>query len=72
MSGAARSASPAARRQAGQRFLSQAVVVAKDVAARDRLQAKLEKMMSEQMPSVVGRVSPLELGPPVARRCNTG
>ncbi|HEV3493042.1 MAG TPA: efflux RND transporter permease subunit, partial [Reyranella sp.] len=46
-------------------FFAQAVVVAKDVAARDRLQAKLEKMMSEQMPSVVGRVSPLELGPPV-------
>jgi len=46
-------------------FFSQAVVVAKDVAARDRLQAKLEKLMSEQMPSVVGRVSPLELGPPV-------
>ena len=46
-------------------FFSQAVVVAKDVAARDRLQAKLEKVMAEQMPSVVGRVSPLELGPPV-------
>ncbi|MBY0320491.1 MAG: efflux RND transporter permease subunit [Reyranella sp.] len=46
-------------------FFSQAVVVAKDVAARNRLQAKLEKLMSEQMPSVVGRVSPLELGPPV-------
>src|SRR6267154_2483643 len=46
-------------------FFAQAVVVAKDVAARDRLQSKLEKMMSEQMPSVVGRVSPLELGPPV-------
>ena len=46
-------------------FFSQAVVVAKDVAARDRLQGKLEKLMSEQMPSVVGRVSPLELGPPV-------
>jgi len=46
-------------------FFSQAVVVAKDVAARDRLQAKIEKLMSEQMPSVVGRVFPLELGPPV-------
>ncbi|HEY4167851.1 MAG TPA: efflux RND transporter permease subunit [Reyranella sp.] len=46
-------------------FFSQAVVVAKDVAARDRLQAKIEKFMSEQMPSIVGRVSPLELGPPV-------
>src|SRR6185436_1408535 len=46
-------------------FFSQAVVVAKDVAARDRLQAKLEQALAEQMPSVVGRVSPLELGPPV-------
>jgi multidrug efflux pump subunit AcrB len=46
-------------------FFSQAVVVAKDVAARDRLRANIEKFMSEQMPSVVGRVSPLELGPPV-------
>jgi len=46
-------------------FFSQAVVVAKDVAARERLRAKLEKFISEQMPSVVSRVSPLELGPPV-------
>ena len=46
-------------------FFSQAVVVAKDVAARDRLQAKLEKALAEQLPSVVSRVSPLELGPPV-------
>ena len=46
-------------------FFSQAVVVAKDVAARDRLQARLEKMMAERLPDVVGRVFPLELGPPV-------
>ena len=46
-------------------FFSQSVVVAKDVAARDRLQARLEKMMADQMPNVVGRVFPLELGPPV-------
>jgi multidrug efflux pump len=46
-------------------FFSQAVVVAKNVAARARLQAKLEKDMAEQLPSVVSRVSPLELGPPV-------
>ena len=46
-------------------FFAQAVVVAKDVAARERLQAKLEKALAEQFPSVVGRVSPLELGPPV-------
>ncbi len=46
-------------------FFSQAVVVAKDVAARERLQAKLERALAEQLPSVVARVSPLELGPPV-------
>src|SRR5271169_5978613 len=46
-------------------FFSQVVVSAKDVAARDRLHAKLEKELAEQLPSVVARVSPLELGPPV-------
>lgn len=46
-------------------FFSQAVVVAKDVAARDRLHAKLEKTLAEQLPGAVVRVSPLELGPPV-------
>ena len=46
-------------------FFSQAVVVAKDVAARERLQARLEKELAAQLPSVVFRVSPLELGPPV-------
>ncbi len=46
-------------------FFSQAVVVAKDVAARERLHAMLERKLAEQLPSVVARVSPLELGPPV-------
>jgi multidrug efflux pump subunit AcrB len=46
-------------------FFSQAVIVAKDVAARERLQAKLEKVLADDFPSVVGRVYPLELGPPV-------
>ena len=36
-----------------------------DVAARDRLRAKLEKVLAEDFPSAVGRVYPLELGPPV-------
>jgi multidrug efflux pump len=44
---------------------AQAVVVAKSVAARERLQAGLEKALPEKMPGVVARVSPLELGPPV-------
>ncbi|WP_294532643.1 efflux RND transporter permease subunit [uncultured Rhodoblastus sp.] len=46
-------------------FFSQSVVVAKDVAARDRLHALLETKLAEDLPSVVSRISPLELGPPV-------
>jgi multidrug efflux pump subunit AcrB len=46
-------------------FFSQAVIVAKDVDARERLQLKLEKVLANDFPSVVGRVYPLELGPPV-------
>jgi multidrug efflux pump subunit AcrB len=46
-------------------FFSQAVVIAKDVAARERLHALLERRLAEEMPSVVARISPLELGPPV-------
>jgi multidrug efflux pump subunit AcrB len=46
-------------------FFTQSVVIAKDVAARDRLQARLEKHLAEEFPAAVSRVSPLELGPPV-------
>ena len=46
-------------------FFAQAVVVAKNVAARERLRARLEKLMTTDFPNVVGRISPLELGPPV-------
>ncbi|SEG30143.1 efflux RND transporter permease subunit [Bosea lathyri] len=46
-------------------FFSQAVIVAKDVPARDRLQAKLEALLANDFPNVVGRIYPLELGPPV-------
>jgi multidrug efflux pump len=46
-------------------FFSQAVIVAKDVPARERLRAKLEKALADDFPSVVGRIYPLELGPPV-------
>ncbi len=46
-------------------FFAQAVIVAKDVDARERLRAKLEKLLANEFPNVVGRVSPLELGPPV-------
>jgi multidrug efflux pump subunit AcrB len=46
-------------------FFTQAVIVANDVAARERLRLKLEKVLSDEFPSAVSRVSPLELGPPV-------
>ena len=46
-------------------FFAQAVIVANDIDARERLQPRLEALLAEQFPQVVGRVSPLELGPPV-------
>ncbi|MCC6777831.1 MAG: efflux RND transporter permease subunit, partial [Hyphomicrobiales bacterium] len=46
-------------------FFSQIIIVAKDVAARERLRAKLENALANDFPSVVGRIYPLELGPPV-------
>jgi multidrug efflux pump subunit AcrB len=46
-------------------FFAQAVLVAKDVPARDRLKVKLEKLLADEFPNVVARVYPLELGPPV-------
>jgi multidrug efflux pump subunit AcrB len=46
-------------------FFGQLVIVTKDIAARQRLQPRLEKLLADEFPSVVGRVSPLELGPPV-------
>jgi multidrug efflux pump len=46
-------------------FFSQAVIVAKDVDARNRLQEKLEEALARDFPNAVARVSPLELGPPV-------
>ena len=46
-------------------FFSQAVIVAKDVEARKRLQEKLERLLADEFPGLVSRVAPLELGPPV-------
>jgi len=46
-------------------FFSQVVIVAKDVAARERLEVRLEKLLAERFPESVSRVAPLELGPPV-------
>ena len=46
-------------------FFAQSVVVTKDIDARERVRKRLEKVLEERFPSVVARVSPLELGPPV-------
>ncbi len=46
-------------------FFAQAVIVAKDVPARERLREKLVKVLANDFPNVVGRIYPLELGPPV-------
>ena len=47
-------------------FFSQFVVIAKDVAARERLRAKLERVLQDDFPERRDAASsPLELGPPV-------
>jgi multidrug efflux pump subunit AcrB len=46
-------------------FFSQFVVIAKDIAARERLRSKLERVLAEDFPGAVTRTVPLELGPPV-------
>jgi multidrug efflux pump subunit AcrB len=46
-------------------FFSQAVIVAADVEARERLRQKLELELAERFPELVSRIYPLELGPPV-------
>ena len=46
-------------------FFGQLVVVTKGLPQRERVKAKLEKALATEFPSVVGRIYPLELGPPV-------
>jgi multidrug efflux pump subunit AcrB len=46
-------------------FIAQLVVVAKDLEARDRLKAKLDRAFEQEFEDVTVRVSLLELGPPV-------
>jgi multidrug efflux pump len=46
-------------------FFGQLVVVTKGLQQRERFKAKLEQALATEFPSVVGRVYPLELGPPV-------
>ena len=46
-------------------FMAETVVVAKDLEARDRVQARLEALFADSFPDVTARISRLELGPPV-------
>ena len=46
-------------------FFNQIVIIAKDVAARQRLAIRLEALLAREFPGTVSRVHPLELGPPV-------
>lgn len=46
-------------------YFAQAVVVTKGIRQREQVKARLEKALATEFPSVVGRVYPLELGPPV-------
>ena len=46
-------------------FMAEIVVVAKDLEARDRVQARLETLFADDFPDVTARISRLELGPPV-------
>ncbi len=46
-------------------YFAQLVVVSKGLQPRERVKAKLEQALANEFPSVVSRVYPLELGPPV-------
>jgi multidrug efflux pump subunit AcrB len=46
-------------------FLAQYVIVTKDLKARERVLKRLEQTVRDNFPSVVARIYPLELGPPV-------
>ena len=46
-------------------FVAETVVVARDLEARDRVQARLASLLAKDFPDVTARISRLELGPPV-------
>ena len=46
-------------------FFSQAVIVTKGLEQRERVRVRLEEALANDFPSAIGRVYPLELGPPV-------
>ncbi len=46
-------------------YFAQVVVVTKGLEQRERVKSKLERALAADFPNAVGRVYPLELGPPV-------
>jgi multidrug efflux pump subunit AcrB len=46
-------------------FFTQTVIVAKSLQARERVRARLERTLADELPMVLARIHPLELGPPV-------
>jgi multidrug efflux pump subunit AcrB len=44
---------------------AQTVIVTKGLAARERVRARLERLLEPRLPMVIARLYPLELGPPV-------
>ena len=46
-------------------FFAQAIIVTKSLKAREQVRKRLEAALQEKFPEAVGRVFPLELGPPV-------
>jgi len=46
-------------------FFSETIVVTKSLKAREQVKQRLEAALQEKFPEAVGRISPLELGPPV-------
>jgi multidrug efflux pump subunit AcrB len=46
-------------------FFAQIVIVTKGLEQRERVKARLEQSLATEFPNAVGRVYPLELGPPV-------
>jgi multidrug efflux pump subunit AcrB len=46
-------------------FFTETVIVTKSLEARERVRKRLEEALQQKFPEVVGRIYPLELGPPV-------
>jgi len=46
-------------------YFAQAVVVTRGIEQRERVRARLEQALDAEFPGLVGRIYPLELGPPV-------